>query len=837
MIRPSGGTTPGLKPVRRADRKPPPWLVPEIALDFDLDPVRTRVRARLEVRRNGAHQLPLRLDGEGLKLLSLRLDGKAAAHKVDPRGLTLRIRGDTAVVETLVEISPAANPAQSGLFESAGLLATHCEPEGFRRITFFPDRPDVLSRYRVRIAADAARFPVLLSNGNRIASGAGEDGRHWVEWEDPWPKPCYLFALLAGELEARSDRFTTRSRRAVDLAIWAKAEDLPSTAAMLDTLRDALAWDEREFGREYDLDMLNVGIVPGFGFGAMENKGLLLFDQAPLVDPETATDSERDIASLLVAHEFLHNWSGNRVTVRDWFELGWKEGLTVFRDQEFAASRGSAAAKRVEDVLVLRGGPLVEDRRATLPPVRPDAYETPGDLFAPSTYTVAAEIVKMVETLAGAEAFRSTVAAFFDRYDGQAVGWEDFLAAVAPAGAAEAMLRWCDAPGLPEVRAALEEEHGRLRLVITQDAPGDPRPIPLRIALFDRESGAKAEERLVLCDAETQAIDLGPAPAAPALSINRGFSAPIALTFERPVDELAWLAAHDDDPFAHWDAMQALMAQAVFGGAETALVVEALAAGLDDGRGDPAFLALLATPPHETILAAPLRPLDPQPILSGLARLRRETGAALADRWRTVQAAPADGKGERALRNLALDYLVAANAPDAGALALAQLRNGPTMTERDGALRALAHSDLPERAAGLADFHARWRDSPAALDKWFAAQALSRRPTAIDEARRLLAHPDFTLARATRIGALFGGVGANFGALHHPTGLGYRFLADAALALDRYRPEAATRIAAPLLRAAPLEPRRAALLAAELKRLHGDANLSAALSAQLNAIS
>ncbi|HEX5182065.1 MAG TPA: DUF3458 domain-containing protein [Allosphingosinicella sp.] len=815
--------------MRRADRTPPPWLVPDIALDVDLDPACTRVRARLEARRGGAHQLPLRLDGEGLKLLSLRLDGKPAAHRVDPRGLTLRIPGDAATVETLVEIEPAQDPARSGLFESAGLLATHCEPEGFRRITYFPDRPDVLSRYRVRMTADAARFPILLSNGNRIAAGAGEGGRHWAEWEDPWPKPCYLFALLAGTLEARRGRFVTRSGRDVALAIWARAADLPFTAHMIETLRDALAWDERAFGRDYDLDMLNVGIVPGFGFGAMENKGLLLFDQAPLVDPEAATDAEGDIAALLVAHEFLHNWSGNRVTLRDWFELGWKEGLTVFRDQSFAASRGSAAAKRIEDVLVLRGGPLAGDRRVALPPVRPDAYDAPGDLFAASTYTVAAEIVRMVETMAGAEPFRRDVAAFFDRHDGQAVGWEDFLAAAAPPGTAEAFLRWCEASGLPAVRATLEKEGGRLRLIVTQDMPGGPRPIPLRIALFDRESGAKIEERLISAEAETQAFDLGPAGTAPVLSINRGFSAPIALAFERASDDLAWLATHDDDPFARWDAMQALMAKAALGEAETALVAEALAAGLDGPRDDPAFLALLAAPPHETILADGPHPLDPRPILSGLARLRREIGAALAGRWRAIQAAPAPGKGERALRNLALDYLVAAGTPDAGALALAQLNDGPTMTEQDGALRALAHSDLPERATGLAGFHARRRDKPAALDKWFAAQALSRRPNAIEEARRLLAHPDFTLSRPTRIGALLGGVGANFGALHHPSGLGYRFLADAALALDRHSPQAAARIAAPLLNAPPLEPRRAALLAAQLQRLRAAPNLSLVL--------
>jgi aminopeptidase N len=488
-------------------------------------------------------------------------------------------------------------------------------------------------------------------------------------------------------------------------------------------------------------------------------------------------------------------------------------------------------------VLVLRGGPLASERRATVPPVRPDEYDDPGSLFAASAYTVAAEIVRMTETAAGSEAFQRKIETFFDKFDGKAVTWEDFLAAIAPEGKAAVFQRWCDAPGLPTLRAEAERREGRFRIVVTQQAEGGPRPIPLRIALFDRDYGAKIDERLVLIEAESQAIDFAVACPAPAVSINRGFSAPVVLSFERTAEELAWLAARDDDPFARWDAMQALMTKAVFEEAEAALVIEAVAAALGGAQHDPAFLALLTALPHETILAGTMRPLDPQPIMVGLGRLRREIGSALSEGWRRIQTAPAADKGGRALRNLALDYLVAADAPDAGTLALAQLRCGPTMTEQDGALRALAHSDLPERAVGLADFHARWKASPAALDKWFAAQALSRRASAIEEARRLLAHPDFALSRAARMGALFGGVGANFAALHHPAGLGYRFLADAALALDRYSSEAASRILAPLLHAPPLEPRRAALRAAELQRLRGAPNLSSLLAAQVSAIS
>jgi aminopeptidase N len=721
--------------VRRADWAPPAWLVPEVALEIELDPLRTRVRARIQVRRN-VRDAPLRLDGEGLKLLSIAVDGRAAAHKLDRTGLTLRLAGDAATVEMLVELAPASNPGQSGLFECAGLLATHCEPQGFRRIAFFPDRPDILSRYTVKLTADRVRYPVLLSNGNPAGAGDLEDGRHWAEWQDPWPKPCYLVALLAGDLAVRRAAFTTRSGRSVEIACWASEADHPFTGDAVAALLDAMAWDERAYGREYDLDVLHIAVIPGFRSGAMENKGLLFFDQSILVDPDAATDAERDVAAMLVAHEYLHNWSGNRVTIRDWFELGWKEGFTVFRDQGFQAYRGSPAARRIDDLRVLRAGGAGGGE-----PVRPAHYAGVEALFSRATYTKAAEVVRMVEARLGESAFRRAAGSFFDRFDGQAVTWDDFLGAMAWEGDLADVALWLDASEMPALLPAL---------------PAD-------------------------------------------------------------ADALTAMAGMEADPVLRWDAMQALMAMAVLGAAEAGEVVEAVRAAL--GGSDSAVAARLADLPHWTQIAERMRPLDPGPLQAGLARLRRALGAGLAEAWRSVQAAPARDAGARALRNLALDYLIAAEAPEAGALAMAQLQGGPTMTERDGALRALAHSGFPERVEALAVFYAAWRKHPAALDKWFAAQAMSRRGTALDEARRLLAHPDFSLSRAPRLGALFGGVGANLGALHHPSGGGYRFLADAALALAPRNREAALRIAAPLLAARALEPRRAALLAAELARL------------------
>jgi aminopeptidase N len=720
--------------IRRADWAPPAWLVPEIRLEFDLDPVRTRVAARMEVRRNGAHALPLRLDGEGLNLLSLRVDGKPAAHKLDRTGLTVRIAADAAVVETLVELSPAANQAQRGMFECGGLLATHCEPEAFRRITYFPDRPDVLARFRVRITADRLRYPLLLSNGNPAGAGEAAGGRHWAAWDDPWPKACYLFALLAGDLAARRATFTTRSGRRVGLACWATAADLPCTGEALAALQAAMAWDEEYYGREYDLDALNLAAIPGFGAGAMENKGLLFFDQAVLVDPALATDAERDVVAMLVAHEYLHNWSGNRVTIRDWFELGWKEGLTVFRDQGFSAARGSSAARRIDDVRVVRSG-------GAAGAVRPEQCTAVAGLFNRATYTKAAEIVRVAETTLGTDAFRRAAAAFFDSHDGQAVTWEDFLSGLASEGDVGGLAEWLARSDMPPLLPILPNED----------------------------------------------------------------------------TELAKLTGEGPDPLVRWAAMQELMTLSVLGGADDGIVLDAARGAA--AEPDRALAARLLDLPHWTEIATRVQPFDPAPVLAGLARLRCGLGMALDESWREIQAAPALDAGARALRNLALDYLVAAQAPGAGALALAQLRDGPSMTERQGALQALANSDLPERAEGLVFFRQAWRDHPAVLDAWFAAQSRSRRAMALEESRRLLAHPDFTLARPARMGALFGGVGANLGALHHPSGLGYRFLADAALAVAPLNPAAAARIAAPLLQAPPLEPRRAALLAAEVERL------------------
>ncbi|MEO5611220.1 MAG: M1 family aminopeptidase, partial [Sphingomicrobium sp.] len=413
---------------RREDYQAPDWLVPEIHLDFALDPAATRVRAKFTVTRNGAHDRPLRLDGDGLTPFKVSVDGADARWSMDGPALIIELTGASATVETEVAIDPAANTKLMGLYASGGGLYSQCEAEGFRRITFFPDRPDVLSRYKVRMEADAGAFPVLLTNGNCVDSGTGDNGRHWAQWEDPFPKPCYLFALVAGDLAPNRDRFTTMSGRTVDLAIWVREADLPRTTHAMASLKASMAWDEQVYGREYDLDQFNIVAVSDFNMGAMENKGLNIFNTAYiLADQETATDADFDGIARVVAHEYFHNWSGNRVTCRDWFQLSLKEGFTVFRDQSFSADMSSAAVKRIEDVRMLRAVQFPEDSGPLAHPVRPDSYIEISNFYTATIYNKGAELIGMFHTVLGPEKFRAGTDLYFDRHDGQAATCDDFV--------------------------------------------------------------------------------------------------------------------------------------------------------------------------------------------------------------------------------------------------------------------------------------------------------------------------------------------------------------------------------------------------------------------------
>ena len=836
--------------IRREDYRPPEWQVPEISLDFDLGPERTRVRSQLRVERTaGAEGSPIRLNGDGLTLVSATVDGGEAKWRMEGGDLLIELDGPAHLLEIVTEISPRANSRLMGLYESGGILCTQCEAEGFRRITFFPDRPDVLSRFRVKMTADKGLYPVLLANGDPVAAGELANGRHWAEWHDPFPKPCYLFALVAGDLKANRDLFVTRSGKEVQLGIWVREPDLPRTVHAMESLKSAMAWDEKVYGREYDLDVFNIVAVSDFNFGAMENKGLNIFNSRYiLADPETATDADFDAIAAVVAHEYFHNWSGNRVTCRDWFQLSLKEGFTVFRDQGFSADMGSAAVKRIEDVRALRAAQFPEDAGPLAHPVRPDSYIEIANFYTSTVYVKGAELIRMLHTLLGPETFRAGCDLYFDRHDGQAVTCEDFVKAMEDASGRDlaGFRLWYGQAGTPKVTASLGRDGDQALLRLDQKVPPTPgqpvkrpMPIPLRLALFGEKSGEKLEERLVVLETESQELRLDAAGERPILSINRGFSAPVIVETDRSRSDLSFLSAHDDDPFARYEAMQQLMLDTLLASvagreSDHRPVVEAVRRTLTNNALDSAFVAEAVMLPSETFIGDHLQIVDPEAIRRSREALRRDLGRELEPLWRGAYAAtsadrfeltPA-AKGARRLRTVALNYLIASGAEDSAALARRQYDEADNMTLREGALAALVNSDAPEREGALSAFYDRWRDNPLVLDKWFTIQALSTRDDTVDRVTELTRHPDFTLANPNRVRSLIGAFAANQRALHHESGRGYRLIADTLLAADRINPQVAARLVPPLGRWRRFDEKRAALMRAELERIVATPGLS-----------
>ena len=838
--------------IRREDYRLPDWLVPELRLDFALDTDTTSVRATLEVVRNGEHERPLRLDGDELELVSAKVNGKPAEFHMDGTQLVIELQGDRATVETEVTIHPAANTKLMGLYASGGMLCTQCEAEGFRRITYFPDRPDVLSRYRVRMEGDASRFPVLLSNGNRVAAGESANGRHWAEWEDPFPKPCYLFALVAGDLEANRDSFTTMTGRKVDLAIWVRAADLPKTQHAMDSLKLAMAWDEKVYGREYDLDQFNIVAVSDFNMGAMENKSLNIFNSAyVLADQETATDADFDNIARVVAHEYFHNWSGDRVTCRDWFQLSLKEGFTVFRDQSFSADVGSPPVKRIEDVRVLRAVQFPEDQGPLAHPVRPDSYIEISNFYTATVYNKGAEVIRMFHTVLGAEKFRKGTDLYFDREDGKAATCDDFVAALEEGSGVDLgrFKIWYSQAGTPKVRARLDHDPDAKTATLHLEQHVDPTPgqavkkampIPLRTALIGSESGHEiCPERLIVLDQPNASFTFENVTEPPLLSINRNFSAPIVVDAERGAGELERLAQADTDPFARYEAMQELMMRALLAGArgeeiDSEPVIRAIAATLKSNSLDPAFKAEAILLPSESLIADRMEVVDPDAIHQARERLRAAIGSALKSDL--VAAHRSDGaagddlspmaKGVRRLRTVALGLLAAAEQGEAAALAKAQFDRADNMTDRQGALGVLVSTDTPQRAQALEAFYQRFRDDPLVLDKWFALQASAQRPDTVDKVLELAKHPDFTMSNPNRLRSLAGVFGANHWAFHSADGRGYAFLADMIVAADKLNPQIAARLVPPFGRWRRFEPKRAAMMRQALERIAATPALS-----------
>ena len=848
--------------VRRQDYRPPDWLVPDIDLDFALDSIRTTVRSRLSVTRNGQHDRALRLDGDELKLLEVKVDGRALTGEqwaLEDGALVIPLTGAVHQVETLVELAPESNSKLMGLYASGGLLCTQCEAEGFRRITFFPDRPDVLSRYSVRMEADKARYPILLSNGDPVEQGLLPDGRHWARWTDPFPKPCYLFALVAGDLACNSDSFVTMSGREVKLGIWVKTADLPRTGHAMQALKNSMAWDERVYGREYDLDVFNIVAVSDFNFGAMENKGLNIFNSRYiLADPETATDIDYDGVEGVVAHEYFHNWSGNRVTCRDWFQLSLKEGFTVFRDQNFSADMGSHAVKRIEDVRVLRAAQFQEDSGPLAHPVRPESYMEISNFYTATIYNKGAELIRMIALMLGPDRFRAGTDLYFERHDGEAATCEDFVRAMEEGGGVDLaqFRRWYEQAGTPRVRARLTHDPvaQSVELVLGQSTaptPGQadklPLAIPLRTALFARDGSGNSGETLLMLTEESQVFSFKGFPVAPVLSINRGFSSPVIVETDRSQADLAFLSAHDDDPFARYEAMQQLMVNALvgrIGGQEVdeAAIVTAIRDTVTDPHLDAAFIAEAIRLPSEAYLGDQMVQVDPDAIHAARDALQRRIGTDLEPLWRDVHAKTkanafalsSTAKGARKLRNSALVYLVASGAADAAAVAFAQFDQADNMTERQSALATLANGGSDEREAALDIFYNRYRDDALTLDKWFQTQAFASHPGTVDLVEELGRHPDFTLANPNRVRALFGAFAGNQWAFHHRSGKGYRLVADCIIALDKLNPQTAARLVPPLGRWRRFDEERAALMRGELQRILAEPGLSKDVTEQVS---
>lgn len=859
--------TPAAPPViRREDYRPPDWLVSEVSLDFRLALAETKVTATLQVRRNpaGSGSQTIRLNGDGLTPLVVGVDDITINDwRMDGSDLLIDLADDVHVIEVTTAINPEANSQLMGLYASGGMLCTQCEAEGFRRIAFFPDRPDVLSTYRVRMEGDKALFPVLLSNGNCIAEGDNGDGSHWAEWHDPWPKPSYLFALVAGDLVANSDRFTTMGGREVALNIWVRKGDEGRTHHAMRSLINSMKWDEETFGREYDLDLFNIVAVSDFNMGAMENKGLNVFNtRYVLADPETATDADYDAVEGVIGHEYFHNWSGNRVTCRDWFQLSLKEGFTVLRDQLFSADMGSAPVKRIEDVRVLRSAQFPEDSGPLAHPIRPDSYQEISNFYTATVYNKGAEVIRMMRTMAnfgadfgaGPDRFRCGTDLYFERHDGEAATCEDFVKAIEDgAGLDLTQFRlWYSQAGTPLVNARLTHAGDTATLHLAQTMPAtpgqpvkQPMPIPLRLALFDRASGTHSGEQLVVLDQAEASFAFPGFGAAPVLSINRGFSAPVSLASDQSAEDLVFLAAHDDDPFARYEAMQKLTAEHL-----VALVSGALDEGeRDAGRAaiGTAMRSVLTDPALDDLMRGELMILPGHAYLSELmpvvdpgalhgareglkAWLGAELGAELAALHDRAHAMPfglsPEAKGARKVKTQALVYLAAGRPEEAAARAAAQYDAADNMTDRQGALMVLCGLDSPAREEKLADFHARHAGNALVIDKWFSLQAGSLHPEVLAHVKALATHPDFTLNNPNRVRSLYMAFAVNPAGFHDGTGEGYRMIADLILALDPLNAQTAARFVPPLGRWRRIEPVRSALMKAQLERIASAGGLS-----------
>jgi len=777
------------------DYMPPPFLVERVALEVDIRAEDALVKATLSVRRNGAHAQPLVLDGDELELVSLSLDGRECSHEVKSDALTVPRVPDAFTLQTVTRIVPQKNTKLEGLYATKSGFVTQCEAQGFRRITWFVDRPDNLAVYTVTVRADKNRYPVLLSNGNRVASGVDGES-HWAKFEDPYPKPSYLFALVAADLEFIQESLVSRSGMPKRLFIYVEKGKLDQAGWAMDCLKRAIAWDERRFGLELDLDEYKIVAVGDFNSGAMENKGLNIFNtKYVLARPDTATDTDYLNIDRVVAHEYFHNWTGDRVTCRDWFQLSLKEGLTVFRDQEYGADTYSRAVTRIQEVRGLRAGQFPEDAGPMAHPVRPQSYEEIRNFYTMTVYEKGAEVVRMQHTLLGEEKFQAGMRLYFKRHDGQAVTCDDFVQAMQDASGVDLsqFKRWYDVAGTPALDCSGTYKDGTFELTVAQSMD-PPFHIPFAVKIGSQEEVLSLKEK-------TQTFRFGNLASRPIPSLLRGFSAPVILKYSYSEADLVHLLANDDDAFNRWEAAQQLAAEIILEkqGAPGEAFLGSLRSLL--GLADHAFVAECLALPSETFLAEQMDVVDPDALHAARNALRLAVTRFLKDefirkyealRISSSYSPDAASTGKRALRNLILGYLSDLDGP---ALALRQFREADNMTDTMAALSALSHLDCPEREQALDAFYARWQDEPLVVDKWLAVQAGSRLPGTLASVRSLIGHRAFDLKVPNKVYALIRTFSANHVRFHAGDGSGYIFLADQVLALDRLNPQVAARMA------------------------------------------
>lgn len=856
------------------DYLPPAFLIDQVQLYIELNESSTQVKSILKLRRNPARielNLPLELNGEELELNSISVDGKALAkeaYRLEPGLLILPEPPDEFMLETEVSIDPKNNASLTGLYQSNGNYCTQCEAQGFRRITYFLDRPDVMSHYTVAISADKKRYPVLLSNGNLVEEKDLANNRHWVLWEDPSLKPSYLFALVAGNFEFLQDHFITQSNRSILLRLYVEKGNLPLAGFALESLKRAMRWDEERYGREYDLDQYMVVAVSDFNMGAMENKGLNIFNtKYVLADSKTATDVDYMGIESVIGHEYFHNWTGNRITCRDWFQITLKEGLTVFRDQNFSSDRGSPLLNRINAVNTIRNSQFPQDAGPLSHPIRPDHYIEVNNFYTVTVYNKGAEVIRMIETFLGKDNFRKGLDLYFQRHDGQAVTTEEFVKAMEDASSKDLtqFRRWYSQSGTPivDLSSEYDETQKTYTLRVKQHCPptADQKEkqafhIPLSMALLNKageeiplqlksEQEASQGARVLDIKEFEQTFCFVNVNEAVTPSLLRHFSAPVILNYPYTLSELLWLTEHDTDDFNRWDAIQRASTQllllliAEHQQAKTLSLdpawIQLFSTLLSKTEVDGILLEKLLILPSENYLAQQMKVSDTDSIHFAREWLKKELATKLEKEFlahyqRLNQPKPYEfnvqAVGDRSLKNLCLYYLLIANKDQHQDLALNQFHQSNNMTESLGALLALNDHDTAARERLLIEFYGTWQGEALVVDKWLALQASSNLENALSRVKQLLMHPAFDLKNPNKVRSLIGAFSSNQAHFHARSGEGYEFLSDQVIQIDHFNPQLAARIVEPLLRWQHLDKDRQQLVCKQLERILAVKNLS-----------